>query len=117
MAVPARPGELALFRTMGPRLPLTSNIKIHTSNSSYFYTPPPITRRVAGICTEKWIALCSETAVSPCPDANKENLSAGPFSVLDCCTNRNITVVFGGQGLPMLRERLTLRSLAPFWAY
>jgi hypothetical protein len=43
------------------------------------YMPPPITRRVAGICPEKWIALRSETAVSPCPDANKENFSAGPF--------------------------------------
>ncbi len=42
----------------------------------------------------------SEIAVSPCPDANKENLGAGPFSVLDCCTNQNIIGVSQGQGLP-----------------
>ena len=61
---------------------------------------PPIPRRVAGIRTEKWIAPPSEIVVSPCPDVNKKNLGAGPFSVLDCCTNEIITGVSDGQGLP-----------------
>jgi hypothetical protein len=65
-----------------------SNSALQTSP---IYTPLPITRRVAGICTRKWIAPPSEIAVSRWPDANKENLCGGPFLVLDCCRNKNIT--------------------------
>ena len=40
--------RLALFRTIDPLAPLTSNIRLHTSNfSSSYYTRPSITRRVA----------------------------------------------------------------------
>jgi hypothetical protein len=74
-----------------------SNFALQTSP---VYTRPPITRRVAGICAKKWISPPSEIAVSPCPDANKENFGAGPFWVLDCCTNKSIVGVSAGQGLP-----------------
>ena len=70
--------RLALFRTIDPRAPLTSNIKLHTSNFSCLYASPyypPCCRNLS----KKWIAPPSEIAVSPCPDANKENLSAGRF--------------------------------------
>jgi hypothetical protein len=50
--------------------------------------------------SKKWIAPPSEIAVSSCPDANKENVGAGAFWVLDCCTNKNIMAVSQGQGLP-----------------
>ena len=72
---------------------------LHTSDftlqtSGFFHTRPPITRRVARICPEKWIAAPSEIAVSPCSDAHNEYLSAGAFQVSNCCTNRNITEGF-----------------------
>ena len=70
-----------------------------------FYTRLPITRRVAGIGTEKWIAPRSEITVSPCPDAGKENLRAGRFWVLDCCTNKNIMRVSDGL-IPTIPESL-----------
>ncbi len=78
--------KLAPFCTIGHLLLQTSNFTLQTSP---IYMSPPNTRRVAGICAKKWIAPPSRIAVSPCPDANKENLGAGPFLVLDCCTNKN----------------------------
>jgi hypothetical protein len=59
----------------------------------------PITRRVAGICAEKWIAPLSEIAISPCPEANKENLCADPFQAPGCCTNRNVGGISEGMGI------------------
>lgn len=61
---------------------------------------PPNTRRVARIVPKKWIARPSEISVSPCPDANKKNLNAGLFLVLDCCTNRIIIGLSERVGLP-----------------
>ncbi len=43
--------RLALFRTIGPRPPLTSNIKLHTSDFSYLYVSPyyaPCCRNLSG---------------------------------------------------------------------
>jgi hypothetical protein len=73
----------------------TSNF---TLQNSPIYKSPPITRRVAGIGPEKWVARLSEIAVSSCPETNKENLRAGPFLVLDCCTNENIAGVSEARG-------------------
>ena len=70
---------------------------------------PPNTLRVAGICAKKWTATPSRIAVSPCSDANKENLTAGPFWVLDCCTNRTITRVSEGLRLPPNSDHTEMR--------
>ena len=56
--------------------------------------------RVAGIHAKKWVASSPEISVSACSDTGKENLSAGRFQVLDCCTNKNTRGVSEGLELP-----------------
>ena len=106
-AAPADWPNWLCFARIGALPPLTSNIKLPTSPT---HVRPPITRRVAGIYPEKWIAPPSNIAVSPCTDANKENLGGGPFWVLDCCTNRRITGALRGRRSRRIPTNPSLKS-------
>ncbi len=96
----ARPAGLGLFHMR----PHVFAFRFQIINRKSPITNPrgvPLSRgRVAGMCPEKWVSLLPERTVSPYPDVNKENLGAGPFQVLDCCTNGNIPGVLSGTEKP-----------------